>query len=655
MQNRDSKICFVFGLHNHQPVGNLSFVFEKAFTSCYLPFLSTLEKFPNLKAVIHNSGALYSFAETHFPDWIEKLKRLVKKGQIEIVGGGYFEPIFPIISEKDRVGQIKFLNQYLTKIFQNKPAGCWIPERVWQPSLVKMLNKAGFEYTYLDQANFPPSQKSNNNTYVTEDQGYPLNLFVIDELLADKIPFIKPEEVIDILIDYKNKGDLLVTFFCDGEKFGLWPDSYDLVYTQGWLHKFFSLLERNSQIETITSKQANCKFLKKDLVYLEASTYPKMQKWALNYQDRLVYENLVKLLKKDNSYNNYKQFIKAETFNNFFTKYPRLNFMHKRMLRLSKQINSNLDYKQDQQAFINLWKAQTNCTYWHGVFGGFYLPHLRQACYRYLIKGEDYLQKKKPDFRLDYEDINFDSYKEVIAKNNHCNYIFSEQGGCLEELSLKNKALNLVNTINRVKEPYHDKFRNHKFFQYLVYDNYKKVSLLDHFLKKELSLTDFVKGSGVYSLAGKLYQFKKNSDHEFIFSYKEKDINFQKKINIQEKALKARYWFGKENAFKNTDFGIEFNLALSQPENLLLLGLAEEELSLSKAQDLGNIGSFTIFDKSYQLKLNFSFDQARVYLNPIYTLSSSEAGEEVLFQQLSIIFSIVDKKELFDIKLNIGD
>ncbi|MCF7874084.1 MAG: DUF1926 domain-containing protein [Candidatus Omnitrophica bacterium] len=654
MQNKDSKIYFVFGLHNHQPIGNLASVFDKAFASCYLPFLSILEKFPQIKAVIHNSGALYSYAQANVSGWIDKLKQLVECGQIEIVGGGYYEPIFSIVGQEDRVGQIKLMNQFLEKAFAKTPKGCWVPERVWEPSLAKTLNQTGFSYTYLDQANFYQKKQinqSNESFYLTEDQGYPLGLFVIDELLADKIPFVKPKEVIDILISRKKKEDVLVNFFCDGEKFGLWPGSYDLVYKQGWLEEFFTLLARNPEIETITSQQAAKKFAKKDLTYIEASTYPKMQRWALTYQDYLNYQNLDNLLKEDKSYKKYRQFIRGESFKNFFIKYPRLNFMHKRMLNLAKKINLSLDYNsKDKDAFLNLWKAQTNCAYWHGIFGGFYLPHLRKACYDYLIKAEAILDKKLGVSEFFCQDIDFDSYSEIVAKREDKTYVFSELGGSLDELSLKDIPTNLINTINRVKEPYHDKFKNHELSRYLIYDSYKKVCLVDHLIKKELTSQEFAQGAGVYSLANQAYNFSKVKDKSFSFSYQEKDISFIKNIYLDKNSLEAKYSF-KKNTLNNLGFGIEFNLSLSGLNSLFIE--SGEGIDLAKQQELGEDSSFTIVDKNYQLKLRFSFNPAKVYTNPIYTLSSSESGEEVLFQQLAILFYLPEKKEAFNLKLDI--
>ena len=40
------------------------------------------------------------------------------------------------------------------------------------------------------------------------------------------------------------------------------------------------------------------------------------------------------------------------------------------------------------KALDHIWQAQCNCAYWHGVFGGLYLPHLRFGLYRNLIQAQ---------------------------------------------------------------------------------------------------------------------------------------------------------------------------------------------------------------------------------------------------------------------------
>ncbi|MCK5085816.1 hypothetical protein KAK05_03830, partial [Candidatus Parcubacteria bacterium] len=98
-----SKVYFLFGIHNHQPVGNDPFVFNKVFEDCYRPFLDILKGFPEIKCNIHISGPLYDWILDNHYEYIKTLKEMSEKGQIEIAGGAYYEPILPIISDKDKL------------------------------------------------------------------------------------------------------------------------------------------------------------------------------------------------------------------------------------------------------------------------------------------------------------------------------------------------------------------------------------------------------------------------------------------------------------------------------------------------------------------------------------------------------------------------
>lgn len=657
MENKAGKVYFIFGVHNHQPVGNLAYVFDQAFQRCYLPFLSALEQFPAMKAVIHNSGALYDWAEDKFPAWIEKLKKLIKRNQVELTGGGYFEPIFPIIPQTDRIGQLQLMNHYLEKTFKVKPKGCWIPERVWEPSLAKTLRQCGFEYTYLDEANLfclnIDSKGFSRGVYLTEDQGEPVALFAINELLSDKIPFIMPEEVVDLLLSCKRERDVLVTFFCDGEKFGFWPKTYESVYRQKWLERLFKLLEKNCQIETILPQQAWERFEKK-LIYVKTSTYPKMADWAFDSKKRKLKAELVAFLKESGKYHDYKEFLRGESFKNFFIKYPRLNLMHKKMLWVSKRINSLLSFDQDKEAFINLWKAQANCPYWHGLFGGFYLPHLRKACYDYLIKAEAYLNEKVENKGFTVEDIDCDGFSEVVFSSENLNCLFSVKGGTLDELSLPCIPHNLINTVERAEEACHFESKELSRAGLLNYDRCKKTFLVDHILAKGIKLSDFKKGQGIQSLAAFPYEFRiKEKAGVLEFGYKGRGLAFKKEVSIGKKQLKAGYVLTEKKALNNSCFGIECNLSLSSSGCLEVKGREEKSLDFSKEQDLGELDFLTIIDKNYKLKLKFAFSFCRVYANPIYTLSSSEAGQDVLFQQLSLLFVLNPEMNSFSFGLNI--
>mgnify|MGYP001572065226 CR=1 FL=1 len=90
---------FLFCIHNHQPVGNFDHVLEEAYEKSYWPFLQLISRYPSVKMSLHNSGYLIDWLIENHPEYIELLRMMVNRKQVEIMGGGYYEPILPMIPE----------------------------------------------------------------------------------------------------------------------------------------------------------------------------------------------------------------------------------------------------------------------------------------------------------------------------------------------------------------------------------------------------------------------------------------------------------------------------------------------------------------------------------------------------------------------------
>ena len=253
------KVYFIFGVHNHQPVGNFPHIFKEAYEKCYLPFLETIKEFSKIKFSIHNSGPLYDWMLENAKDYLDVLRGLVKRGRLEVMGGGYYEPIMPIINDEDKRGQLKLMNEFIKKEFSLAPQGLWTAERVWEPYLAKIIHESGLKFTFLDDTHFRYAglnQKDFFGYYTTEEAGKPLFVFPIAKSLRYKIPFSRAEEAIELLNSFRQEDDILVTLFDDGEKFGLWPNTYEWVYDKGWLRNFLSMLEDCDTVITITPREA---------------------------------------------------------------------------------------------------------------------------------------------------------------------------------------------------------------------------------------------------------------------------------------------------------------------------------------------------------------------------------------------------------------
>lgn len=681
------KVYFLFCLHNHQPVGNFLYVKEEAYKKAYLPFLEILKDYPFMKFTLHYSGILWDFFKENHPEFLKILKELIKKGQIEIMSGGYYEPILSVIPDEDKFGQIQLMNKTIQSFTGFKPQGLWLAERVWEPHLPKFINKAGIEYIVIDDYHFIKaglSEDKLNGYYLTEEEGYIIKVFPGSEKLRYIIPFHPPEETIEYLSKLKGKGDQSAGIFADdGEKFGIWPHTYHSVYEEGWLIRFLNLIKENlSWIEPMTIGTYASKFKPFGRVYLPCSSYMEMDEWSLPTDAMMEYREIIEKLKESPNENLIKRFIKGGFWRNFFAKYPESNDLHKRVLYLSQMINTKIKNKSSsrgKKVIISLYKAQCNDGYWHGVFGGLYHPHLRHALYKNMILAEvqyDQLDYKKGD-RVEIEtfDLNKDGEKEILIKNPKIVLLFKVKGGCLIEMDYRPKAFNILNTLTRREEGYHRKIiKPEKEFQegklrtiheifdlkernldrYLIFDRYRRASFIDHFFGNETDIESFRKQfyQEIGNFIEKDYEFKisriKNG-RRLSFSSKgnlslegyDVPIYLTKKFTLfkDESSTKVSYKiFNKSNKKGIRCFwGIEFNINLlagnSDDRYYEMEGISQEDRRLNSIGESRSIKKVSLIDEYNGIMVVINSDKNfNLWRFPVETVSLSESGFERIFQ-----------------------
>src|ERR1017187_3276190 len=141
-------------LHNHQPVGNFPWVIDQVYMEAYLPLITALERHPAIRLSLHYTGSLLDWFEETHPEFLQRIALLVQRNQVEMVSGGYYEPILPSIPDADKVGQIRRMTERVQRDFGTQATGMWIAERVWEPGLPRFLREAGIEWTILDDIHF---------------------------------------------------------------------------------------------------------------------------------------------------------------------------------------------------------------------------------------------------------------------------------------------------------------------------------------------------------------------------------------------------------------------------------------------------------------------------------------------------------------------
>ncbi len=512
-------VIFSFATHNHQPLGNFEHVFEDSFKKSYLPFFALAAKYPKFRFAAHFSGILLEWIEAKHPEHIARLGGMVASGQLEIISGGYYEPILSVIPSQDQQAQIALLSQKIETLLRTKARGMWLAERVWEQALASVLNNAGIRYVLLDDTHFLYAGLHEDDLtgyYLTEDKGKTLAVFPISKALRYAIPFMNVDETIRILRDAASEhGNPVVTFGDDGEKFGVWPRTYDHVYNDGWLEEFFRKLSENSDwITFLPPGEVLERVQPRGRIYLPTASYAEMMQWSLPTADAIQnYERFLHELDEDKArWQQYRSFVRGGYWRNFFVKYPESNQLHKHALRTSARIEKLAAAgKNVGEARRELLRSQCNDPYWHGIFGGVYLSNLRHANYSALVKADALADKAEGlrGVRMEASDFDCDGAEEVILESRVFSiYVKPSVGGMIAEIDFKPRAFNATNIVSRRKEDYHAKIAQayhgegsvatasiHDGLQakeaglekLLVYDWYRHGCLIEHFLPPESS------------------------------------------------------------------------------------------------------------------------------------------------------------------------
>lgn len=468
-----ARIPFVFGIHNHQPVGNFDHVVAQACRDSYLPFLRAMAPHPQFKFCVHVSGCLWDWMLAHDRTFIDLIGPMVQRGQVELLSGAYQEPIFPILPEADLIGQIEALSGFLRRTFKVEPKGAWLTERVWEPHLPKLLKRAGIAYTLVDDwhikgAGIPSSEL--HAPFVTDHLGETVTLLPIDERLRYLVPFQEPAETIAHLRKIGSEAAPGVlpagVLVDDGEKFGVWPQTHDWVFVRGWLDRFLSAMAAAPDIEWLTPSAYLARAVAKGPVYVGTASYQEMTEWALPAAAQHAMHHAHEALKAAGELEAARPFLKGGTWRGFQARYPEANWLHKKMLRVSAKVAAaEANAASDPRAAAArtaLMRGQCNCPYWHGVFGGLYLNYLRHAVWSELLTAErladEILHGSGPWLEVVEADVDADGAAELVIDSDRLSVLVKpSEGGSLASWEVRHKSWNILDTLARREEAYHRK------------------------------------------------------------------------------------------------------------------------------------------------------------------------------------------------------
>ncbi len=688
------QVTLGLALHNHQPVGNFPWVFEEAYRHAYLPMLECLERHPAIRVSLHYSGPLLDWLVATYPAFLRRLAGLVSRGQVEMMTGGYYEPILPAIPEADRIGQIRKMTEFIDREFGTTATGMWLAERVWEPQLPTTLFHAGVEWTIVDDTHFKMVGLTDDDLtgyYLTEDQGYPVKVFATSKRLRYVIPWADVSQVIDEL--GRAAGDdpsLIAVMGDDGEKFGVWPGTYDYCWTRGWMDRFFEAIEANrAWIRVVPVGEYARSHRARGRIYLPTASYAEMLEWALPAGAGEEFTRVVHEMQASQR-EDVVRFLRGGFWRNFLVKYEEVNTMHKKMLRVHRKVYPS-EGSPDPVALDELWQGQCNCPYWHGVFGGIYMTDVRAATFRHLIRSEtraDALRHGDEDW-IAHQVVDFDqdSRDELLVESSRANYYLApELGGTLVEWDTREGFYNLTSVMTRRPEAYHATLRQASaasastddsgavktihdvvrikepgLAQLLHYDWYRRACLVDHFLPAGTSASAFadqayaeagdfvgqpyrvtVGGQGTERIVT-LTRDGQVADHASPLSVTvEKTLRFV----ADDPGFVAIYRLvNRAEQSLTSTFGVELNLNLlggggNPAAYRRLVSATVDQAGFDQNGEAGEVRQVVAGNSYLGLEVSFTVSRpATAWWATIDSVSSSEGGFERVHQGSSLLFS----------------
>ncbi|QKF83243.1 alpha-amylase/4-alpha-glucanotransferase domain-containing protein [Halarcobacter ebronensis] len=648
----------LFGIHCHQPVDNFDKVVYEIIEKSYKPFFEILKDYPQFRCSVHFSGWLFEFIKNNEKELFNLIKKL--SPQIEFFTGGYYEPILASIPSHDRVAQINKLSNFIVENFNQKPRGLWLTERIWDDSIIDDLKKCEIDYVIVDDYHLIASGFNKyelNGYFLTENSNNQIALFPISKDLRYIIPFATVENSINKLKEFANyEGKNAAIIFDDGEKFGVWPKTYEKVYEKKWLKNFFEKCIEDETINVTTYSEFFDKNKAISLSYLPTVSYHEMGEWSTLPNISKDYLDLI------HEHSDREYLIRGGIWKNFFIKYNESNWIHKRALELSKVENQNEQFKDF------LYRTQCNDVLWHGVFGGIYLPNLRDNAYKYIIKCENLLDIKSGYTK---SDINMDSYEEYkFYTPELITIIDPKMGGQIVEFDIRKKEFNLQNTLTRYHETYHNKIQrveensdevlekkesdeeiatihNDNILATtedieLFSDWYIKKSAIDHitdrgFTRAEFKSCTFQEYGDFANQPFEVVETTQNSiklkRDGGIYRISKKDTTLTKTFTFENRKIHSNINI-QTDEISVMRYLLEFNFHFQDYEILTVNGHnIGESLHFENSQ-------LTILDQSLNKTITFHFDQCiEMYVYPVKSVSQSESGVDYTIQGIAFGFA----------------
>lgn len=383
---------------------------ESLYQDRYKKALTYVYNSPNIRLVLYYSGPLLNWLEKAHPEYIAVLNELSNQKRVEILSGPYYEPILPLLSISDTLGQMEKMTTSIRKVIHKRSKGCWIPGSIWDQKIISNLSNSGFSYTFLDESYFlNEGVKNPFQLFQSEDQGKSLYIFPLNSDLTYKL--LKGDES-GIQKALQRKNPMLISLFFPG----------DILGEDGHLEQIQNLLSQPSQNNLDIHLVLPSDYLKEineptNTIFLNSSSVAQYKEYFKQWYDNCIPD---------------KNGADKIHFKNYIGKERTCNYLYGKSTYTSILINQiRGDRARKKTAREYLWKGQNHFSFWNSEKA--YLSS-RQSLYHFLEAEK--MTREKGFFKssIIMMDLNNDGIKEYIFQGNSYNCAVDAKSSSLLQL-----------------------------------------------------------------------------------------------------------------------------------------------------------------------------------------------------------------------------
>lgn len=543
-----------------------------------------------------------------------------KSGQMEWLGGGFYDPVFPIIPKESQDLQIKKHLELVDKILGVRPRGFVLPSYVWETECIDLLSRNGFEFTCLKQYQLQDSlwrYGTDKGFWTLEDRGQVVKVLSSSQQLARHFvdgQYKRFVDHLDEMADATSFAQLDLPFL--RQKKGRFEES--------WFDHLKKLLKRIKQSE------------------LELSF-----KTLSSHLDEQISGGAIHLLPSVGKSLGLKEH--QATCRDLLILQPECNFIHKKMIHLHREINRFENQKIKQELMELLLPTQSLYYYRNSAKAGG-VRHLedRQDIHTRLIHIEDKLRRYSEVEGVQVEIVDFfgNGSKEVMLGNDKLGVVVEHRrGGVLRSFDYRPARLNLINSYMQSEK---------QTGKGPIYQVFPMVGLRDVLCTEEeldlISIPDWIHDDSHILSQAMDYQLKPrqdstqlllSGDQRITLDSVEQIMHMEKVYTMKSKEAEL-VWTQqlKNGSFRefNGYFGTLFNLSsgLLEMKNGSL-STQDQSIDFTQDQFVDEVEEITWKDKEHGVKFKWEFKKpCKLYIRCILDYDVGDTFEQQ-FQGIQIL------------------